>query len=121
MSQRHYGGPITAPATATSLRQLLITAGFLTAASFPVPNPAYKTLIIRLRTGNGPVYFGCNNGANPDGTATTALTNTGTASTGMVDTTLPSFSVDIHGGMAMSDNFFLAGNGSDVVQVDLHE
>ena len=121
MAQRHYGGLLTAPSTAASLRSLLISAGFLTAAANPAPNPFYRTLVIRLRTGSGPVYFGRNNGANADGTATTNLTNAGVGATGSIDTTLPSFAVDCHGGAASADNFFIAGNASDTIQVDLHE
>ena len=56
------------------------------------------------------------------GSATTNLTNAGVGATGSVDTTLPSFAVDIHsGGMAATDDFFIAGNGTDTIQVDIHE
>lgn len=122
MAQRHYGGPLTAPATAASLRTLLINAGFITAAAFPAPGPAYRTLLIRLASGsNGPVYFGRNNGVNPDGTATTNLTNAGVGATGSVDTDLRGAGFDLHEGYAFADNFFIAGNGSDTIYVDLHE
>lgn len=122
MSQRHYGGPLTAPATAASLRTLLINAGFITAANFPLPGPAYRTLLIRLAAGsNGPVYFGRHNGVDVNGQATTNLTNAGVGATGSVDSDLRGAGWDLHDGQAFTDYFFVAGNGSDVIYVDIHE
>lgn len=123
MSQRHYGGPLVAPATAASLRSLLITAGFITADDIPVPGPAYRTLLIRLAPGsNGPVYFGRHNGVNPfNGAATTNLTNAGVGATGALDDDLRGAGWDLHDGQAFTDYFFIAGNGSDTILVDIHE
>lgn len=123
MSQQHYGGTLVAPATAASLRTMLITAGVITAARFPVPGPAYRTLIIRLKSGTGPIYFGVPNGYDPvSGAATTALTNTGTASSGNIDATVPIYTINLQSpGMAFTDHYFVAGNGTETLQVDIHE
>lgn len=109
MSARVYGGTITAPATAASLRTQLVAAEPTVIAVITIPSGA--SILIRAATANAAViYFGWGTGAG-----VTQLTNVGLHAIAFIKA---DEAVEFHCNTTIHlSSIYIAGNGTDTATI----
>lgn len=108
MALDHFGGRVVVPAAASTLTTLL----GITLPGDANPGRGYKTLVLRSDSANAArVYFG----------PTNAVTAAGVAASGYLAAG-ESVAFDMEGGgIAWTGEFWVIGNGADLLYVDVHE